>query len=488
MKFSALSPRAVGLGLQCTKSHRSGEPILLLLHKFNMLLIIRQNLNDSDYHAHNIIMIVISDKARHTSLPGGASNPRLNPGRRVNTFSGLGSTEILNKTRKRSNIPQRESAQPVLNEVTSTLMRNTESDSEQINSFDHPVLTSTPMGVANLNHGSQSLSSNNMRQKIRHVSENLRVGNTSSPFPAGNIGRSDSFPASISGYEPKPPSTSTSHELFSPSTTSQSDLSSTAGEMLQYNENALRMGIDSIMVQTHTEAQDRCQFTHPTETPLFAVGPPATSEFNSIPPSPSFPAENQVSYDHRFDSRERRANSVIPIEYVLINEQLHKVRTFQVPPGQDYRRSFTPPASIPLAREATLVEPTLARPRVTSPLSEHNRFTPKPSHTGDTDQSIERSLGIAHDQFHSLPRQPLLAPVGHISTQEPEVKHGWPVHELISDVQQSGIQKGSAFSQINSSSTDTLTKSVSPPLLSSTPPSKGIISIYIAYKVCCNVT
>ena len=456
-----------------------------------------------------IIIINNSDKARHTSLPEGASNPRLNPGRRVNTFSGLGSTEILNETGNGPNVPQQETlpetfAQPVLQDVTGKSVRNTDSEVDQrnqtINSmelFEHPVLTSTPTGVASLNHGPPNSSSSHMRQRSRHVSEILRGGNTSSPFPVGN-GRSDSFPASNSAYElvrhpSKPPSTSTSHEPLPPSVTSLSDWSSTAGEMLQYNENAQRMGMDSTMVHTHTEGtHDRGQFTQTAATPLFAVGPPANSESMSIPPSPSFPPENQVSYDHRFDSiggRERRANSVIPSEYVLINEQLHKVRTFQVSSDQDYRRSFTPPASIPLAREASLIEPTPARPRVTSPLSEYNRFTPKPSHTNGMNQSIERSLDltspITHDQAQPLSKQPLLASVGLSTTQEPEVKHGWPIHKPISDVHQSGVQKGtesSAFSRLGTGltrkdSNDTLTNSVSPPMQSPTPPSKGILSI-----------
>ena len=456
-----------------------------------------------------ILLFNISDKARHTSLPEGASNPRLNPGRRVNTFSGLGSTEVLNEAGNRPNVPQQETlldpfAQPVLQDVTSTSVSYTSADVDQRNQTTNtgmelceqtrePVLTSTPVGPGtDLSHGSQNSSSSNVRQRSRHVSEILRGGNTSSPFVAGSISRSDSFPASqeLMRHQSKPPSTSTSHDPFPPSITSLSDWSSTAGEMLLYNENAQRMGVDPAVNQTHfiEGTQEHDQFTPPAATPLFAVGPPANSKSMSIPPSPTFPAENQVSYDHRFDSiegRERRANSVIPSEYVLINEQLHKLRSFHVPSDQDYRRSFTPPASIPLARGASLIEPTPARARVTSPLSEHNKFIPGSSLTNGTYQSIEcsseLSSPVTHDQVQPLRKQTPLAPVDHNGTQEAEVKHGWPEHAPNSNVQQSEIQQGktSAFSRLGTGlkrkdSTDTLTNSISPPLQSPTPPSKGI--------------
>ena len=345
-------------------------------------------------------------------------------------------------------VPQQETSTDSESEASAqTLLKESETAENPCTESRATILASTPLLIPKKYSLGTSNSASSMKVRSRHPSDIMKTVNASSISQFA--GRSNSGSASSSMLElmhlhsnPQSNSTSCDHSRQA----STSDLSSTAGEMWYYHKNAQQRATMNTRV---------------------------SEELSSTRSSPI------SSSDYRLGStgnRITRSNSVLSSqsEYVLINKELCEVLSFEVSPtesGPPFRRSFTSPASIPLARGPSLGEPKC----VVSPLSEHTSYIPRPGPVTHTIENRSESSGSTL----TVQDQPKQLPIAQVrsSTSEDITEQA-----LLTQTQQVAMniqsREPSAFHPIDLSSrskesSGTPSSSSSPLLQCPTPSSKG---------------
>ena len=276
---------------------------------------------------------------RHQSFAGqSTNNPRLTPSKRANTFSEFGSTENILEAADSSSINNPLIQQETTGDSSTKTSQNTDL---KLNKSHKQLLT-----IKNTRTSTPKFSMQESKAELPTEGDSDIPGDESLSFPPNGllISHPDhyDFHSTSSGIEPFSKH-SQSHPSFS-------DLSSTAAEVAGINN------LQSRPLQYRERTQDDIHSLTTSEPP--------TSEHHFSYGDSDFPRQ-----------RTQRSASVAPTtsQYILINEELHQVPSFQLP-----FRSFTPPGSVPLQRERVGLYSPLAGIhndvfRVASPQQQHDK-------------------------------------------------------------------------------------------------------------------